>query len=181
MEINKKFVRAKEGLDNSVVYYDEDGNKLIRYWKSYEGQPIEEASTRSWRNNNLGNLAMSAFAKEKGAIGCAGHIPNQENKDFKFAVFCDFATGRKAQSARLKEGNLYIDLTLNTLPRRYLGIQPHQADTQAVIDYRKDIKFFTKFDMERTIRSLNDDETRGMESRTRRIYCGEKNYQHSAQ
>ena len=37
-------------------------------------------------------------------------------------------------------------------------MKPGEPDTQAVIDYRKSIKFFTKFDMNRTIRSLNDEE-----------------------
>ncbi len=82
---------------NSVIYYDEEGNKLIRYWKSYEGQPAGQASTRSWRNNNPGNLSMGAFAKKNGAIGGAGRIPNNENKDLKFAVFPDYETGRKAK------------------------------------------------------------------------------------
>lgn len=59
---------------------------------------------------------------------------------------------------RLKEGSLYIDSTLNEFVRTYLGIKKGLPDTQAVLDYRKAIKFFTKFDMERTIRSLNDEE-----------------------
>ncbi len=153
----KTFIRAEDGSDNSVIYYDEDGNKLIRYWKSYEGQDINEASTRSWRNNNPGNLVIGDFAKRNGAIGQAGFVPNGK-KTLKFAVFPDYATGRKAQALRLKEGNMYIDLTLNELPRKYTGVKPGQADTQEVINYRKAIKFFTKFDMECTIRSLNDEE-----------------------
>jgi hypothetical protein len=36
--------------------------------------------------------------------------------DPKFAVFPDYETGRKAQATRLKEGNLYIDLTLAQKP-----------------------------------------------------------------
>jgi hypothetical protein len=158
METNKKFIRAEEGPDNSVIYYDEDGNKLKRYWKSYEGQPIEEASTRSWRNNNPGNLIISDFSKEKGAIGEAGFVPTKKKKKIKLAVFPDFDTGRKAQAARLKEGDLYIDLTLNELVRKYTGVKKGESDTEEVINYRKDIKFFTKFDMDRTIRSLSDDE-----------------------
>lgn len=50
----KKLVRAEDGPDNSVIYYDEDENKLIRYWKTDERQSANEASTRSWRNNNPG-------------------------------------------------------------------------------------------------------------------------------
>lgn len=153
----KKFVRVEEGDDNAVVYYDEDGNKLTRYWKRFEGQDVNEASTRSWRNNNPGNLVMGDFARRNGAIGQAGFVPDGKKK-FKFAVFPDYGTGRKAQAVRLKEGNMYIDLTLNELPRKYTGVKPGDPDTQEVINYRKAIKFFTKLDMERTIRSLNDEE-----------------------
>ena len=152
---NRKFIKAEEGLSNSVIYYDEDENKLIRHWKSYEDQSADEASTRSWRNNNPGNLIMGDFAKQNGAIGQAGSIPG---KKYKFAVFPDYATGRKAQSKRLKEGDMYIDLTLQELPRKYTGVKKDAPDTKEVIDYRKAIQFFTKFDMERTIRSLNDEE-----------------------
>lgn len=154
----KKFIKVEEGVSNSVIFYDEDGNKLIRYWKSFEEQPVNEASTRSWRNNNPGNLASGPFSKRNGAIGEAGLIPNKEKKILKYAVFPDYETGRNAQALRLKEGDMYIDLTLNELPRKYTGVKSGAPDTEEVINYRKAIKFFTKFDMERTIRSLNDEE-----------------------
>jgi hypothetical protein len=153
-----KWIRAEEGSENSVIYYDENGNKLQRFWKAYPEQPIDEASTRSWRNNNPGNHAMGKFAKEKGAIGCAGKIPNKENRDLKYAVYPDYETGRKAQAARLKEGTMYIDSTLNEFVRKYTGVPDGKPDTDEVRNYRKAIKFFTKFDMNRTIRSLNDEE-----------------------
>jgi len=158
MKTQNKWVKAEEGPDNSVIYTDEEGNKLKRFWKAYEGQPVDEASTRSWRNNNPGNHAMGDFAKRNGAIGAAGKIPNSENRDYRFAVYPDYETGRKAQALRLKEGSLYIDSTLNEFVRTYTGVKKGAPDTQEVINYRKAIKFFTKFDMERTIRSLNDDE-----------------------
>lgn len=158
MNSHNKWIRAEEGSENSVVYYDEDGNKLQRFWKAYPGQPIDQASTRSWRNNNPGNLAMGNFAKEKGAIGCAGKIPNKKNLDLKYAIYPDYETGRKAQAARLKEGTMYIDSTLNEFVRKYTGVPDEAPDTDEVRDYRKAIKFFTKFDMNRTIRSLNDEE-----------------------
>jgi len=53
---------------------------------------------------------------------------------------------------------MYIDLTLNEFLRKYTGVKPGEPDTQEVINYRKNIRLFTKFDMERTIRSLNDEE-----------------------
>jgi len=151
----KPFVRAEEGSNNSVIYYDEDGNKLIRYWKSYDGELIEKASTRSWRNNNPGNHVMGNFAKRNGAIGEAGTVPG---KKYKFTVYPDYTTGRMAQAKLLKEENKYIDLTLNEFVRKYTGVKSEEVDTQEAINYRKAIYFFTKFDMERTIRSLNDQE-----------------------
>lgn len=158
MTSHKKWIKVEEGPENSVIYHDEDGNKLKRFWKAYPEQPVTEASTRSWRNNNPGNHAMGNFAKQNGAIGSAGKIPNKENKDYKFAVYPDYDTGRKAQALRLKEGTLYIDSTLNEFVRTYTGVKKGQPDTEEVINYRKAIKFFTKFDMDRTIRSLNDEE-----------------------
>lgn len=154
----KKFIRAEEGDSNSVIYYDEEGNKLTRYWKRFEGEPANQASTRSWRNNNPGNHSMGPFARRNGAIGQAGKIPNKDNKDIRFAVYPDYETGRKAQAKRLKEGDMYIDYNLNEFVRKYTGVEKNAPDTQEVIDYRKAIKFFTKFDMDRTIRSLNDEE-----------------------
>lgn len=151
-----RFVEATEGDDNSVIYYDAAGNKLIRYWKAFAGQRVEEASTRSWRNNNPGNLVMGDFAKRNGAIGQAGKVPGG-NEKIKFAVFPDYLTGRTAQAKRLKEGR-YIDLTLTELPRVYTGVKPGQPDTEEVINYRRAIKTFTNLDMDRTIRSLSDAE-----------------------
>lgn len=151
----KKYIRAEEGDNNSVIYYDEDGNKLIRHWKRTPDEPVEKASTRSWRNNNPGNLQIGRFAREQGAIGEAGKPPKAK---LKFAVFPDYATGRKAQAKRLKQGDLYIDLTLEDLPKRYVGVKLDAPDTQEVIDYRNAIRRITKFDMKRTIRSLNEAE-----------------------
>lgn len=152
----KKFIRAEEGEEkNSVVYYDENGNKLIRYWKRYPDEPDDKVSTRSWRNNNPGNLRIGPFARRNGSIGEAGLPPGSKPSDPKFAVFPDYETGRKAQAKRLKEGDLYIDLTLEDLPKRYVGVKLKDPDTKEVIDYRNAIRKFTKFDMKRTIRSLS--------------------------
>jgi hypothetical protein len=155
----KKFIRAEEGEEkNSVVYYDEDENKLIRYWKRYPDEPDDKVSTRSWRNNNPGNLRIGPFARRNGAIGEAGLPLGSKPSDPKFAVFPDYETGRKAQAKRLKEGDLYIDLTLEDLPKRYVGVKLGNPDTKEAIDYRNAIRKFTKFDMKRTVRSLNDTE-----------------------
>lgn len=44
------YVKAEEGAKNSVIYFDEEGNKLVRYWKKYEDEPVDQASTRSWHS-----------------------------------------------------------------------------------------------------------------------------------
>ncbi len=150
-----KYIKAEEGPKNSVIYYDQEGNKLIRYWKKDVDEPVDQASTRSWRNNNPGNHVIGDFAKRNGAIGYAGSVPGTKSK---FAVYPDYATGRKAQAKRLKEGPMYIDLTLNNFVRKYTGVKSGEPDTQEVINYRRAIRIFTKFDMERTIRSLNNAE-----------------------
>lgn len=53
---------------------------------------------------------------------------------------------------------MIFGITLNDFVRKYTGVKEGAPDTQEVVNYRKAIKFFTKFDMERTIRSLNDEE-----------------------
>jgi hypothetical protein len=153
MKSNRKFIKAEEGPKNSVIYYDADGNKLIRHWKNYEGQPADQASTRSWRNNNPGNMKYKDFARQHGAIGKAGDA----GKGLKWAVFPDYATGRKAQKLRLKD-SMYIDLTLHDLPRKYTGVEPGDPDTEEAINYRRSIRIITKFDLQRTVGSLTEAE-----------------------
>jgi hypothetical protein len=94
---------------------------------------------------------INPFARRNGAIGAAGLPPKSKSSDSKFAVFPDYETGKKAQATRLKEGDLYIDLTLEDLPKRYVGVKLSDPDTKEVIDYRNAIRKFTKFDMKRTV------------------------------
>ena len=65
--------------------------------------------SRSWRNNNPGNLEYSDFAKRHGAIGTDG----------RFAIFPDYQTGRDAKSKLLFDTNSYKDLTLAQAINRY--------------------------------------------------------------
>lgn len=86
----------------------------------------------------------------------------------------------------MKEGDLYIDLTLEDLPKKYVGVELNAPDTQEVIDYRNDIRKMTKFDMKRTVRSLNDaeyekllDAMKRHEGWTRGVHHREENYKRS--
>ena len=58
----------------------------------------------------------------------------------------------------LLKKDFYQGLTLNQLPRKYTGVKPQDPDTKEVEDYRRAIRVQTKFDMERTVKSLNEEE-----------------------
>lgn len=59
--------------------------------------------SRSWRNNNPGNLKFGPVAKELGATGADTQ---------GFAIFPDYATGRKAQESLLFNDPRYKNLTI---------------------------------------------------------------------
>lgn len=63
---------------------------------------IRTGGSRSWRNNNPGNIVAGTFADDHGAIGEAGG----------FAVFPDEQTGQDA-SRTLLQSPTYSDLTVN--------------------------------------------------------------------
>ncbi|PRH85364.1 hypothetical protein C5L14_23270 [Labrys okinawensis] len=65
--------------------------------------------TRSWRNFNPGNIEYGKFAASHGAIGTDG----------RFAIFPDYATGRKAQESLLFDSKRYRDLTLSGAIHRW--------------------------------------------------------------
>lgn len=85
------FVSAKEGPPNygpkepyTVQYFDEHGNMTIK-----------SGGTKTWRNNNVGNLKYfkkGSFASRNGSIGVANQM----------AIFPDIETGRKALIKLLK-------------------------------------------------------------------------------
>ncbi len=106
------------------------------------------------------NLAKGAHASQHGAIGSASYIvKNEEGEDqeYIFAIFPSYEVGRAAMVALLKEER-YLKLTLETLPRKYTGVKDGKPDTKEAVAYRDFLKKSTKIDMNRTIRSLSDDE-----------------------
>ena len=142
----KKFLRAEEGKPPgiSVVYYDTDGNMTIRYHDKNG-----KTGSIAWRNNNPGNLGWGSgvHAKKTGCIGKARGRP----------VFPDYETGKQSMRLLLKE-DFYQRLTLNQLPKKYTGVPVEAPDTEEVEIYRRAIRIQTKFDMERTVKSLNEEE-----------------------
>ncbi len=115
----------------SRIYYDQEGNKMVRT----EG-------SRSWRNNNPGNLAYYKFAKENGAIGTDG----------TFAIFPDYETGQRARKKLLK-GSQYHHLTIKEMAYKYEPESPEKSES-----YCKCIVSRSKLEPTRKLESLNDEE-----------------------
>jgi hypothetical protein len=65
--------------------------------------------SRSYRNNNPGNMEYGAFAKAHGATGTDG----------RFAIFPDYQSGRNAQEKLLFESGGYKNLTLGQAIHRW--------------------------------------------------------------
>jgi hypothetical protein len=80
------------------VYKREDG-----------GQEMRTGGSRSWRNNNPGNINYGDFAKRMGAIGSDG----------RFAIFPTYETGRKAKEELIFNGKNYKNLPLSEAIARY--------------------------------------------------------------
>lgn len=75
---------------------------------TYPDGATKTGGSRSWRNNNPGNLEYGDFAKSQGAIGSDG----------RFAIFPDKETGDAAKIKLLK-GSKYRDKTIEEAIIRY--------------------------------------------------------------
>jgi hypothetical protein len=128
------YIYAKEGekpagCDKSLrIYYDEHGNEMIR-----------SEGSRSWRNNNPGNLKYYPFARDNGAIGTDG----------TFAIFPDEQTGQNARK-KLLQGSKYFQLTLHDMASVY---EPERPDPYCDCFTKK-----ANLDSNRTLNSLSNDE-----------------------
>lgn len=89
------------------IYINPDGSDTVL-----------RGGTRTWRNNNPGNVKYGDHAKQYGAIG-----RDQEN----FAIFPDSATGAAAMKALLKTTGKYRDATLPEVVTAYAP--PNENDT----------------------------------------------------
>ena len=152
-----KWIKAEKGERLSIVYYDKEGNQLIRRKDPATGSL---KGSKAWRHNNPGNLASGSHVKQHGTIGSASYLTtNEQGKEQKytFAIFPSYEVGRAAMIALLKEPK-YSKLTLNILPRKYTGVADGKPDTKEAIAYRDFLRKSTKLDMSRTIQSLTGDE-----------------------
>lgn len=122
---------------SAVVYIADDGSKVLR-----------EGGSRSWRNNNPGNIRYTQFARNQGAIGTAG----------SFAVFADVDSGRAALLSLLT-GPTYISLTISAAISRYAP--PNENDTA---NYERLITRLTGLNVTRVLSALAADELRQVAS-----------------
>lgn len=151
------WIKAEKGEGLSIVYYDREGNKMIRRKDPATGSL---KGSKAWRHNNPGNLAMGPHARQHGAIGSASYIvvnEKGEEQKYIFAIFPSYEIGRTAMIALLK-GSKYSKLTLDTLPRIYTGVEDGEPDTKEAIAYRDFLRKYTKLDVDRTVQSLTEDE-----------------------
>jgi hypothetical protein len=73
--INAKWIKAEKGDGLSIIYYDKEGNKMIRRKDPTKGSL---KGSKAWRHNNPGNLVIGPHARQHGAIGCAEYIETDE-------------------------------------------------------------------------------------------------------
>jgi len=85
------------------------GGNVRTYITQGGGSFRKMGGSRSWRNNNPGNIEYGDFARRYGAIGTDG----------RFAIFPDEATGQRARAALIFNGDKYRNLTLTQAIERY--------------------------------------------------------------
>jgi len=125
-----KYIKAESGSKNTVIYTDNEKNQF-----EYRG------GSRTWRNNNPGNLVSATVSKRNGEIGKAGG----------FAVFPDYDSGHAALIDLLK--NVFSELSLKRLISKYAP--KHENDTK---QYLKLIRIKTGVKSDKKIKDFTSSE-----------------------
>jgi hypothetical protein len=110
------------------------------------GNFTQSGGTRSWRDNNPGNIEYGSFARSHGAIGTDG----------RFAIFPDAQTGRNALTALLGTRS-YQGLTVQGAIARFAP--PTENNTTA---YTNSIRRQTGLDPNTSMRSLTPAQLRAV-------------------
>jgi hypothetical protein len=139
-----RFIQAFAGPGSAVTYLDENGHSTV-YSKG----------TRTWRNNNPGNLRSGSVSKRNGQIGVAG----------RFAVFPDYDAGHAAHLDLLL--NVYGDRDLSGLIKAYAPSSENDTKKYliflrkktGVLDNRK-IRNFSRSEFEKLWRAMEQYEGR---------------------
>jgi hypothetical protein len=127
---------------SSASHVTEQSHSKLTIHNHDGSNETRSGGSRSWRNNNSGNLRAGTFANSHGAIGSAGG----------FAVFPDEATGDVASEALLKTP-IYSKLTIDeAIARRSPSSENDTSNLQNTI---RKIAGFTGSEV---IGDLSDDE-----------------------
>jgi Protein of unknown function (DUF3892) len=125
------YLSAKKTGSLRVTYSADDGSRT-----TYVG------GTRTWRNNNPGDLGAGPFTRRHGAIGKAG----------SFAVFPSVEIGRDAIFSLLKNEDYQSRTIWDAIPK-------YSPSTENDVSrYRKLIGQFTGLDMKRKLQDLTAQE-----------------------
>lgn len=100
-----QFVQARKIADKTILYIDDQGREFLR-----------ESGSRSWRNNNPGNIRKGSLASTAGAIG----------DDGAFAIFPEYKFGFDAIVGLLRSSS-YVSLTLQQAVFKYAP--PNENDS----------------------------------------------------
>jgi uncharacterized protein (TIGR02594 family) len=106
-----EFIHARKTAPQTVLYVDAEGREMLR-----------QGGSRSWRNNNPGNIREGSFAELSGAIG----------DDGAFAIFPDESVGFNAIVALLRSAT-YSRLTLREAIFRYAP--PSENNSSRYVDF----------------------------------------------
>ncbi len=139
IELRKDSIQKLDtGSATPRVLSCESQGKDVLY--KYDNGQVSRRSggTRAWRNCNPGNLRLTPFSRENGAIGKAGG----------FAVFPDVETGRRALGNLLRSEN-YINKTIRAAIYKYAP--PHENN---VASYNRQLIKLTGLDINKKISSL---------------------------
>jgi hypothetical protein len=126
---DKKYVSARDGKNNSVIYVAADGAEFLH-----------SGGTRAWRNNNPGNL----IASEKSGLSIG--------KGGRFAAFASHDDGIAALKFSLT--HFYSDKKLDEVFKKYAPATDDNDPEHYIVLVKK----FSGLDSTRTIGSLTDDE-----------------------
>lgn len=136
----KRYVSAKDGKNNSVIYKAADGSEYLH-----------SGGTRAWRNNNPGNLKASE--KSGRSIGSAG----------TFAVFPTYEDGLAGLRYSLTQ--FYAKEKLGECFKRYAP----SKDNNNPEHYAQMVKQFSGLDSNRTVGALSDDELKKFMAAIQRV------------
>jgi peptidoglycan hydrolase-like protein with peptidoglycan-binding domain len=118
--------------------------RRVEYFDGNNCRQTKTGGSRSWRNNNPGNIICGPFTTAHGAIGC------DSNTQPTAAIFPSMEVGRAAQVALLRSEN-YQNLTVGRAMDRWTGQENHTS-------YQACVHVGSGISMDRQMSSLSNEE-----------------------